>query len=886
MYVQSKPTEVLHQTVSDTSKFLSQVGNTAAQLGRIPGGIVKGATKLVIFPALFVESIDSMNTRHMDYKKLGDNLEKVRNSGEMYTQEQLINALSAGEITQIEYDNTINEWRAGNNPYDQAINNSYVAGSPSTPITNQVNKLTSSIDNITNSWVPEPKSKASEFIAKAADITGEAAPNAALAYLTGGGGILATLRGTPLSYAGAFAQGYSSDWLMNKNPSNAILSGAINAGSEWLGGKTIDTIASKVPNKIISKGISIAGEGLEENAGGLVQGALTGQGYSFDDAKEDFLLGAIAGAGINAGVNGINFVKKELGTLKTVKDIQSGKGDGAISGLAKSLEITQNNPEKYGNIARSISVPAIESDFDVARFGEYVKSAVEASGTSNVKVPDNILDINAKNVGGYESLTPAGLKRAASILETAQVGKGLSPRQSGKILKAVLETNSRLYEELGKVSGGSVTAYPVNINRGIDYRNSLPSAGDNNNYSVINMPGNLVNVSPGDRPINIFRGISSEWIIPTLDSGEFVIPNPQAAIETDTPALFSSGAGQMLGAGLYLTSVPSKADQYTSGVANDISLRGRDSSGIMANSVLLGGTTYVSESELSKAERGDESNVVKMGHTGQEKDLASFINSSQGNSEAAAIYSKQGDDYTEIVRPTADKTSLERVYLPSTETTNDAIQLFSQTSPLELGQARAITASEETNNRIGNADIDVLLEKNISPDITPENVSLSPQRVNEEISNFFEESTKENIIEQTIPSEITTELNATSQNETKTEAAVNVNLLENNQTNIATEETVPNESKIHANETAKTTEQTQQSILKETREEQVATELATQIWSPAQAMLEQTTRQNLRQRRDRDISGYDFNLSVGQGSTGRIYETSGYNATFGGLSSY
>ena len=102
-------------------------------------------------------------------------------------------------------------------------------------------------------------------------------------------------------------------------------------------------------------------------------------------------------------------------------------------------------------------------------------------------------------------------------------------------------------------------------------------------------------------------------------------------------------------------------------------------------------------------------------------------------------------------------------------------------------------------------------------------------------------------------------------------------------------------SQINLPETTVTGQSTNKSIATEQNQAQFQTQgqiqeqssaRAAQIWSPAQAMLEQTTRQNIRQRRDRDISGYDFNLSVGQGSTGRIYETSGYNATFGGLSSY
>lgn len=892
-------TPIENNTRGETGNILVQAGNTLAQAGRIPGGVAKGVLKLVSFPALFVESLSSQNSRHLDYQKLEDNLNEVRSSGVMYTQEQLMNALHEGKITQAEYDNTINEWRAGNNPYDQAVKNSYVTGAPATPVTDKVNEINTKINDFTDSWVPAPQTDAAEFAANAADVVGEAVPVAALAALTGGSG--AILTGTPLSYAGAFAQSYSSDWLDNEDLSSAMLSGTINAGSEWLGGKTIDVLAAKVPNEIISKGISITGEGLEENAGGFVQGVITGEGYSFEDAKKDFSLGVIAGAALNAGAKGVNFIKNEIGTQKVVNDIRAGKGNGAISGLKQSLDIAKNNPEKYGDIARSISEPAFDTNFDAARFSEYVKSAVNASGVSSVKVPKNIADINAKNVGSYETLTPVGLRNAASILEAAQVGKGLSPRLSGKILKAVVETNNNLYGELNKISGGGVEGSPVRIDRGVDYRNTLPGFEEKNNYNVIELTENRGENSE-DRPINIFRGLSSEWIIPTIDSGRFVIPNPSpnTNIETNSSSLFGSGAGQMLGAGLYLTSVPSKADQYTSGVPNDISLQGRDSSGIMANSVLLGGTTYINEAELSKAERGENSDVVKMGRVGQESELASFINNVQGDAEAAAIYSKTDDVYTEIVRPTVDKTTLERVYLPTNGSVSETIQKLSEISASELGQLRAKGALEEASNKIGNADINSLLEKNIAPDITTESVVIAPSG----IENGTERATRgeENKEQQIdLPLKAGAEKTAPIQNEIRLDEysplpndeasriiVAKANTVNGLQVNIEEGIAAEAEQPVSTEEIANGLGQAEKTVQKEVQEEQNATELANQIWSPAKAMMEKASQQKTEEhrRRERELPGYDFNVSVGSGSTGRIYETSGYNVTFGGLSSY
>ena len=96
------------------------------------------------------------------------------------------------------------------------------------------------------------------------------------------------------------------------------------------------------------------------------------------------------------------------------------------------------------------------------------------------------------------------------------------------------------------------------------------------------------------------------------------------------------------------------------------------------------------------------------------------------------------------------------------------------------------------------------------------------------------------------------------------------------------------EQPVSTEEIAKGLGQAEKTVQKETQEEQNATELANQIWSPAKAMMEKASQQKTEKhrRRERELPGYDFDVSVGSGSTGRIYETSGYNVTFGGLSSY
>ena len=69
--------------------------------------------------------------------------------------------------------------------------------------------------------------------------------------------------------------------------------------------------------------------------------------------------------------------------------------------------------------------------------------------------------------------------------------------------------------------------------------------------------------------------------------------------------------------------------------------------------------------------------------------------------------------------------------------------------------------------------------------------------------------------------------------------------------------------------------------------------LARSIWLPEQAAREANAMQtnpapdtNNNRRRERDGGSFDFHITRGPGSTGRVYETTGYNATFGGLSSY
>ncbi|MCL2517606.1 MAG: hypothetical protein FWF15_03485 [Oscillospiraceae bacterium] len=651
------------------------VFNTVAQMGRVLGGAAQGTVKTALAPIIMIEA--GVTGAANPYETMQNNLlDKVNSTFTPQKPEAIFN------IDEVKKAGPLNdEWMSQGNPIDQF--KLMPETNPSTKnLTDMWGKTSNqAIQQWTDSWVPAPNNAIAEFVAKGADALGEAIPGMAATAATGGTSAIALLQGSVPSYLIAGLKAFSGEMIEGSgNPQRAVITGGIEAGTEALSGQTLGKLADSVSSKALSTGINVFSEGIEEVASGGLQALTFGEKYSPAQALEDFALGAFVGSMVEGGVSAANAVSKEINTNQIIKAINEGdgtsSGSGALTGLQKSIEAVEANPD-LGVIAKALAQPAQESQMDMTVVRKYMESALKDNIDNtdqnyivDIKIPKNIDQIKSKNIGQY-STTGSGLINIASIIEASQY-KGLSPRQSGKILDAVLSKNTELYSKLAD-SGNDIidVADKVQIERGADYHSALPQSGADNNYAVIDVSGRPAAQTENDTGINVFRGMSSEWVLPTLASGEFAVPN--ANIRSDNKnvdqkpkmTLFGSTTpGAMLGSGLYLTGLPSKADQYTSGILNEISMIGNDSGGIMKYGPILGGKTFVNEALLNQSESGIENNIVRRGKSGEETALKEFMNKSSGNPDAAVIYSKLGEDYTEIVRPDAAKTQIESLYLP------------------------------------------------------------------------------------------------------------------------------------------------------------------------------------------------------------------------------
>lgn len=373
MYVQSLPTEVLRQRVGAT-------GNFAAQTGRVPGGAVKGAIDIAFAPAMLAESVASdtadFKQTISEMKEYGERISNLVKAGA--TRKDLFYVPLPSQTAAIK--NNINAWKAGDetalaNPLPRDYGYKPSANT-SKPVTEWVKSAHQTVDNKTNSWVPEPQTKAAEFGAVVFDQLGRALPLAGGAALTTGLKTTAILRGTPLSYAGAALQGIGTEGAEGSGQTDKmIISGLAEWTSEKLGGKLFSPLAEKASSKAVSGTIDAIGEGLEENISGGIFSALTGTPYSLSDAVYDFAVGASVGGAITTGVNTYNALRGNAAatsnahSIATNQQIKNPQSTGNIT--QNSLRLINAPPSNSTTGAKLISLSSdILSSSPMAKFGQ------------------------------------------------------------------------------------------------------------------------------------------------------------------------------------------------------------------------------------------------------------------------------------------------------------------------------------------------------------------------------------------------------------------------------------------------------------------------------------------------------------------------------------
>lgn len=362
--------------------YAQKVENTVAQSGRVVGGTAKASVNIATAIPLNIEFLANLNTQELDIEGYESDTQAIRESGEYYTQAQLLDARDAGEITQAEYDGYISDWQAGNAPLEQARAANTVEREITTPIKDWVSDANAAIENWTNSYIPAPESGAAEFAAKVADALGGALPTAAVGYATAGlGGVLI---GNPLTYATGAANAFTSEYIESGDYGAALISAGTETLSEIVGGKTIGKLAAGISNPVLSSGVDAIGEGLEEVFGGALSSALTGSGYSLEDAANEFAVGATVGGIMAGGAHAVNAVSSSVS--KNTSDASSGKS------TASEVQTNQNAATQAEvNSDAALALPeSVQSANDIT-------TPVDANAQANSILDGFSTDALAKN---------------------------------------------------------------------------------------------------------------------------------------------------------------------------------------------------------------------------------------------------------------------------------------------------------------------------------------------------------------------------------------------------------------------------------------------------------------------------------------------------------
>lgn len=369
--------------------YAHDVENTVQQIGRVAGGNAQGVLKILTAIPIAVEDFFNSwggDTEYkLDIEGYKADTQAVRESGEYYTQAQLLDAKSAGKITQAEYDSYISDWQAGGNPMDQvsAANVVEIEREITTPIKDWASNINATIENRTNSYIPAPESGAAEFVATVVDAAGENLLPALVAYATGGvGGVLA---GNGLTYTLGGFNAYSTEMIEGSGDSTiAAISGVSEILSEAIGGKLFGGAAAKISNPVASIMVDTLGEGVEGVIGGEIFSALTGTEYTADDAINDFVLEATVGGIMAGGAHAVNAVSSSVS--KNTSDASSGKS------TASEVQTNQNAATQAEvNSDAALALPeSVQSANDIT-------TPVDANAQANSILDGFSTDALAKN---------------------------------------------------------------------------------------------------------------------------------------------------------------------------------------------------------------------------------------------------------------------------------------------------------------------------------------------------------------------------------------------------------------------------------------------------------------------------------------------------------
>ncbi len=252
-------------------------------------------------------------------------------------------------------------------------------------------KAATTVDNITNKYVPKPTTTGGKIGAVLADEAGRAVP----AVLIGKGtGAANALVGNSAARAAGFAQSFSRSVTGGESFEGATINAVADYASEVVGGKVFGKVSEKINNPALRMAAESAGEGLEENISGSIQSFAKGEQYSLEQAKTDFALGAGVGAIIGAGDAAISGLRNQYNQSKAQKAINSDAA--ATSAANNTTPITDSS-----RLLPPASSTAIESGSETPQLPASTTPNLLPS-SSATSIANNDVDITSDNAAEWE----------------------------------------------------------------------------------------------------------------------------------------------------------------------------------------------------------------------------------------------------------------------------------------------------------------------------------------------------------------------------------------------------------------------------------------------------------------------------------------------------
>lgn len=868
----------------------SLVGNAAAQAGRIPGGIAQGALKTLAAPGILYEAA-KQNTS--DYRKNLSDAQKyisdLRKTNPYLTQADLIDAKLAGEITQAQYDNYINEWQANGSPIDSGrvhgiLERTGTGETVSKPITETTSKANTAVENWTNSWVPAPQSDAAVFVAKAADSLGEAIPATATAIATGGASTLSVMAGTTVSHAVGAANAFSTEMLEGSGDvGRALISGGTEWASEAIGGKLFNEAAANIGNKALSGAVDAIGEGMEEIISGSAQAALTGDSYSPSQALEEFALGAAVGGVMGAGANVVNSVSATITEGRVQSEVNARIADTAAADISDVQALISHSSDSAAS--------AVVAQDSLTALQKQVTNPVNTTQTttsipSDIAQKYNLVPIGESSNGkpvtvktqSYESIVAPEVAAMTAPEVSMEARAQINPSDATVINpRALYQYAQDVYLKPGTDLSDTMFTYRGQANqfyRTSQDAGSIPSSGIGTSWE-----GSGVYSAPTPYTTDLYGPSGKLADNPLANRGI-----DQTAIDTDYPVgvILQQSAGLTEDVSpLTRSDAPSDAvaegtrriryDDRSRGFTTEIINNTND----VSASGLIFGRTGVADSipiQYATDNVGASSDASVLNNISES---ATSLNSTRRQTSGVVIEENTLGTYTvpELINVNAvevgintgssdekDSTSLETAIGVASEAVNE-----SWTDAVEGRVASAIPL-------VSTEGVLAEVPSNASQSVASP-TALTPLVEVSDNASEFTVSTLDN--SQSIP-----EVRAVS--ETPVAANATVTEFAGTQAEEATTEAVPK-----ASESPEGTANERVKVVGESAGEELSSEeLASQIWTPVQSMAKASMAQNEQRRKEREVSTYDFGITKGPGSRGLIDETSGYKTTFGGLSSF